>query len=83
MSFLGCVGNLVKGSGPEEILNSAYNGVCSMLNGKAWPKALRGLRIVVTGLLRDCVLSGKKPYEAIDEESQLFRSSKTGRLWVD
>ncbi len=49
MSFLGCVGNLMKESGLDDILNVAYKGVANMLNGKAWPKALRGLCMVVTG----------------------------------
>ncbi|MES9884496.1 MAG: hypothetical protein ABW185_26930, partial [Sedimenticola sp.] len=83
MSFLGCIGGLMKGSGLEEILNSAYKGVSSMLNGKAWPKALRGYRMIVTALLKDCVLSGKITHEAIDEVLQSVRSSKTSRLWID
>jgi hypothetical protein len=83
MSFLGCVGTLMEGSGLEEILTIAYKGVSSMLNGKAWPKALRGLRMVVTGLLSDYVLMGKNTYEAIDEELQSARSSKTACLWID
>ena len=32
----GMRGNLMKGSGLEEILNVAYKGVSSMLNGKVW-----------------------------------------------
>ena len=42
MSFLGCVDNLMKGSGLEEILNVVYEG---MLNGKVWPKAMRTLPV--------------------------------------
>ena len=68
MSFLGCVGNLMKGSGLEEILNVAYKGVSSMLNGKVWPKAMRGLRMVVTGLLEECIITGKTTHKAIGEE---------------
>ena len=83
MSFLGCVGNLMKGSGLEEILNVAYKGVSSMLNGKVWPKAMRGLRMVVTGLLKECIITGKTTHEAIGEELEFARSLKTGRLWVD
>ncbi len=44
MSFIGCVGNLMKGTGLEEILNSPFSGVASMLNGKAWTMAVRGFR---------------------------------------
>jgi len=35
MSFIGCIGNLMKVSGLEEILSVAYGGVRNMLNGKA------------------------------------------------
>jgi len=35
MSFIGCIGNLMKGSGLEEIQSVAYGGVRNMLNGKA------------------------------------------------
>ena len=82
-SFLGCVGQLMKGTGLEEILNVAYNGVSSMLNGKAWPKALRGLRMVVTGLLKEFVVSGANSRDTLHEELEMARGSKTGRLWVD
>ena len=83
MSFLGCIGNLMKGSGLEEILNVAYKGVSSMLNGKSWPKALRGLRMVATALLKDYLKAGKDSYSEISSELESARSSTTGRLWVD
>jgi hypothetical protein len=83
MSFLGCVGVLMKDTGLEDILNVAYNGVSSMLSGKAWPKALRGFRMVLTGLLSDYVLAGIDTYDAIEEKLESARSSKTGCLWVD
>ncbi|MES9884700.1 MAG: hypothetical protein ABW185_27970 [Sedimenticola sp.] len=82
MSFIGCIGTLMKGTGLEEILCSAYKGVNSMLNGKAWPKALRGFRMVVTGLLKKSILSGKRTIEDMDEMLST-PSSKTHRLWVD
>ena len=43
MSFLDCIENLMKGTGLEELLGVAYKGVSSMLNGKAWPKAVKRL----------------------------------------
>ena len=39
--------------------------------------------MVVTAVLSDTVLREKQTYEAIDEELQLVRSSKTACLWVD
>jgi len=54
-----------------------------MLNGKAWPKATRGLRMVVTALLQPFVVSGETSVDAIQEELDNARKSRTGRLWVD
>jgi len=85
MLFIGCVVILMKGSGLEEILTAAYKGASNVhvLNGKAWPKALRGLRMVVTALLADYVLKGKTTHEQIEAALQSARVSKTGRVWVD
>jgi hypothetical protein len=83
MSFVGCVGVLMQGTGLETILNAAFNGVGNMLNGKAWPKALRGLRMVVAVLLEDVVKAGNTSPEAIQEALEEARKSPTGRLWVD
>ncbi len=52
MSFLGSIGNLMKGTGVEVILSSAFIGIPNMLNDKTWPNALRRFRMVVTLLLR-------------------------------
>ena len=43
MSSIGCIGNLMSGTGLENLLGAAFKGVHNMLNGKAWPKALRGM----------------------------------------
>ncbi len=83
MSFIGCIGTLMDATGLENVLGAAFKGVQNMLCGKAWPKALRGLRMVVTALLQPMVLSGKVTMEAISEELEVARLSRTGRLWVD
>ena len=51
MSFIGCVGTLMKGSGLEEILSAAFSGVGKMLNGKAWPRPVRRFRMTTVALL--------------------------------
>jgi len=53
MSFIGCIGHLMKRSGLEEILSVAYGGVRNMLNGKALPKAVGSLRMVAAAILDD------------------------------
>ncbi len=40
----------------EVVLNIAISGIPNMLNDKAWPKTLRGFRMVVTLLLEESLL---------------------------
>lgn len=75
MSFFGCVGTLINGSGLEDILSVAFKGVASMLNGKAWPKAIRDLSMVLTAILQPIVMSGKTTVEDIQEELDIVRFS--------
>ena len=82
MSFIGSIGNLMKGSGLEELLKSAYKGTSNMLNGKAWPRAMRGLRMVVTVLLED-FLDEETTTESLQEKIEEARQTHMGRLWVD
>ena len=51
MSLIGCIGVLVRSTGLADLLGCAFAGVPNMINGKAWPKALRALRMVTTALL--------------------------------
>ena len=73
----------MQGTGLEIILNGAFSGVGNILNGKAWPKAMRDFRIVVAVLLEGVVKAGNTSPEAIQEELEEARKSPTGRLWVD
>ena len=52
MSFLGCIGYLMSGSGLQEVLETVYapNAVIHMLSGKAVSRALRGHMLVDTAL---------------------------------
>ena len=83
MSFVGCIGNLMCSSGLEEILNAGFKGVANMLLGKVWPKALRGLRMVVEALLQPFIISGATTLSSLEEVLENARGSRTGRLWVD
>ena len=78
MSFIGCIGNLMNGSGLEELLGVSFKGVSHMLNGKAWPKAVRGLRMVVSALLEPLILSGITTVDAMEVELRKF-----GKLGLD
>lgn len=52
MSFLGCIGDLMAGSGLEEVLGKVYanNAVKHMLSGKAIARAMRGHFLVNAAL---------------------------------
>ena len=82
MSFIGCIGILMRCTGLEDLLGCAFAGVPNMMNGKAWPKALRGLHMVTTALLDDIHSRG---ISAVDLQAELENARKlpTGRLWVD
>lgn len=58
MSFLGCIGHLMAGSGLEELLETIYakNAVVHMLSGKATARAVRG-HFLVDAALNTMILS--------------------------
>ena len=77
MSFIGCISVLMEGSELEQILKSAFKGVESMLNGKAWPKAVRGLRMI-------CVrIASGTSAQTLLQNLEKARSSRSGCHWVD
>ena len=59
ISFLGCIGKLMRGSGFEDLIGAAFNGLTGILNGKSWPRALRALRMVCTVLLSNFCIKRK------------------------
>ena len=84
MSFVGCIGTLIESTGLEDLLNLIFNGVTHMLNGKAWPKANRGLRIIVLAIIKPLVMAGKtRMTELAEELEKIGQVSRTGRLWVE
>ena len=52
MSFVGCCGTLMAGSGLSEILSVAFGGVQKMLSGKKFPQNVRALRMVAEEILK-------------------------------
>ena len=83
MSFIGCIGTLMCSSGLEDILEVAFKGVPNMLLGKAWPKALCGLRMVVEALLEPLITQGNVTVHQMEQALEDASASRTGRLWVD
>ena len=50
--FIGCIGQIMKGTGLEVLLKS---------NSKAWPKAMLGLRMVVLALIKNAINFQREP----------------------
>ena len=59
MSFLGSIGAMMKGSGLEEALETAYgpNAVTQMMSGKAVSRALRGHFLVEAALVNKLIMT--------------------------
>jgi len=57
MSFIGSIGSVMKGSGLEEALETAYghNSVTHMISGKAISRALRGHFLVEAALVNKLI----------------------------
>ena len=58
----------MESTGLEDLLNSAFHGVTHMLNGMAWPKAVRGLRMIVLAIIKPLVTAGKTTMTELAEE---------------
>ena len=52
MSYVGCIGSLMAGSGMTEILSEAFAGVLKMLTGKKYPDNVRAFRMLVEEIIR-------------------------------
>ena len=55
MSYIGCVGTLMAGSGIADTLGATFGGVNKMLTGKKYPQNVRALRMLVEELLILCL----------------------------
>jgi len=71
MSYLGCIGHVMAGSGLEEmfLLNYGSNTVCHMMSGKAFARSLRGHLLVaraLTVVLLQELLSGDEGLNEAD-----------------
>ena len=84
MSFIGCIGNLMKGSGVEELLGAAYSGLAGMLSGKSWPRAMRAFRMECAVVMSDYLDGdGSRTFNDLTEYLEEARKTPTGWLWVD
>ena len=51
MSFLGCIGKLMKASGVDVLMSAAFGGNTSIVNRKVWTNTLRAYRLIIAVLL--------------------------------
>ncbi|KAL8567578.1 hypothetical protein ACOMHN_054391 [Nucella lapillus] len=94
MSFLGCIGRLMAGSGLKQVLEVAFasNSVIHMLSGKSVSRAVRGhflvdtvLNALVTSIafnipLKTCSLTDA---EDMDSEAEIGGSSSSPAFLLD
>lgn len=78
MSFLGCIGTLMKGSGLDVLVSSAYGCLKSIMNGKSWVRSMRVFWMVLVVLLHDFLKDGKKSLDEISLYTEKAREHPTG-----
>ena len=71
MSFLGCIGTLMKASGVNVLLTAAFGRVAGIITCKSWTNALRAYRFITTYFSQ----SGANMYQEL--------SDYTWWLWVE
>ena len=82
MSFVGSVGKLMKNSGLDLLMKSAFAGVEKMLLGKKYPMNVRALRIVVIELLRSLINNHTTAEQFYGELSDRSSKSKLAKHWI-
>ena len=83
VSFLGCIGTLLKASGVKILISAEFAGITSIVNGKAWTNGLRAYRLIIAMLLQNFYTNCAKTYEELIVYLETARGDQTGRLWVD
>ena len=73
MSFLGCIGTIMKGSGLDVLIGAAFGGMNGIITGKAWLRAMRAFRMVLAALLQNVLRTGAKTCEEISAYKKLWR----------
>ena len=85
MSYVGCIGSLMAGSGIVEVLSEAFGGVLTTLTGKKYPDNVRTLRMLVEELIRPFFQT--QNMLCIDDMQHALNDtashSRTAKLWVN
>ena len=83
MSFLGSVGKLMKNSGLDMLMKTAFAGVDKMLIGKKFPMNVKALRVVVIELLRTLIGDNTTQDEMTVILQDLSTKSQLAENWVE
>ena len=83
MSFQGCIGTLMKGSGLDVLVGSAFGHVTSIMNGKAWVRSMRAFCMVAVVLSQNFLRDGEKTFNEISAYMDEVRKHPTGKHCVD
>ena len=79
MSFIGCIGTLMKALCVDMLLIVAFGGVTDIVTGK-WTNALHACHLITTVLLQDFFQSGTKTYQELREYNEAVREHPFVRL---
>ena len=82
MSFVGCIGTLMKGSGLEVLVGAAFDGLTGIVNEKAWVRAVRAYRMVSAALSGHNFQDNVKIFDEISHYTEEARQHPAGRHCV-
>ena len=79
----GCIGNLMKGSGLETLIDAAFGAVTTIMGqGKPWVHAFLAFRMVSIILMQSFLETGFKTWEEICQYLEKALLHPTGHHWV-
>ena len=81
MSFLGCIGRLMKGSGLDTLDGPAFGGLTGIMSGKM--RAMRAFRMVSAALLDHFLQANENNFDDILAHIEDARKHPSGRYWVN
>ena len=73
----------MKAADVEVLISTAFSGITSDINAKAWTNALRAYRLIIAVLVRSLYSNGANTYHELSDYLDTAREHPTGRLWVD
>lgn len=82
MSYVGCIGDMMAGTGLAEVMSSTFSSVDKMMSGKLYPQNVRALRLAAEEVLRP-LISTVDIAELPAILDDLTRQSRTAKMWIE